>query len=191
MKRPLNLVVCFLVPIVILLIGGIYAVTYWYQSAPRLMEEVGRGVVPSGFPVTVDKPGKYTVWLNTYTVFEGKGYEHSDELPAGAEVLIFDQGKGGRLEMNQWVLSKRKFEGQTAVSLGTFDLLKPNTVLEVRSTGIKEPVVISISPNRAGESVQVALHLVSVVAISLTLAVASLIILLHRRQRAMREEFAS
>ncbi|NNE91180.1 MAG: hypothetical protein HKN23_05995, partial [Verrucomicrobiales bacterium] len=71
MKRPLSLVICLLVPVVILLVGVIFAGVYGAAEFPKLARESGRGLVKPGFTATLDEPGKYTVWLHTYSVIDG------------------------------------------------------------------------------------------------------------------------
>ncbi len=49
-----------------------------------------RFVVPGSITLSVKSPCKYTLWNETSTVFKGKTYSSSPELPAGLEIRISD-----------------------------------------------------------------------------------------------------
>ena len=188
MKRPLNLVICLLVPTLILLVGAFSAMSYLYKERPNLMEESGRGLIPPGFEVGLSEAGKYTIWLHTYTVYEGNAYEHEERLPEGGEVHIFDKKDGKMYELSKWVQSKKRFGSESAISLGSFETLTINRTIEVRGVGMRTPVVVSIAPNKLNDSMRVMVRVIGIACVTLFLAITALIILLHRRQNQLKEE---
>lgn len=188
MKRPLNLFVCLLVPGLILASGGIYAAAYRFREMPKLMDNIEQGMVPPGFSLELPKSGKYTVWLQTATVFQGVEIDHEDHLQEGGRIHIFNKADGKEISLRTLIKSKRSFGAESAVGLGHFETLRNNLTVEVKGAGITEPAVIGISPNRLGGSIGVLLHLLGIISATLLLSFIALAILLHRRKKQLDSE---
>lgn len=188
MKRPLSLVLCFLVPIVILLVGTIFAGIYGYQEIPKLYEETAKGLAAPGFNAVLEKPGKYTVWLHTYTVFEGTAYESGDRLPGGGKVHVFEADSNREFDLISWTSASKSFGSETAVSLGTFESFRPGQAVEVRSSGMSRPVVVSLAPVKLQMTFRVILTISGIMIVSLFCAIVALIVLLHRRKEQIDSE---
>ena len=186
-RRPLSLVVCLLVPFVILVVGLGSAGWQAYHSFREVIREAGRGVVPPGFSVEITESGKHTVWLHTYTIFEGQSYESGGHLPPGAKLVLTDESSGPAIALNSFLSATKSFGSETAVSVGTFETRAPTRV-RVMATGIQSPVVLSIAPEKMREVFGAFLKVGGTVILTLFLAIVSLIVLLHRRQKMMRAE---
>jgi hypothetical protein len=50
--------------------------------------------IPGTAQVTIDEPGRYYLWNNYQTLFEGKSYNRSERLPDGIEIKITDASTG-------------------------------------------------------------------------------------------------
>jgi len=186
MKRPLSLVICLMVPFVLLVLGLVFGAVYGIREIPPLFEESGRGLVNPKFEVQLPESGKYTVWLSTYTVYEGTVYESAELLPQGAKVYVFDTGSNEELPLSSWTSASKKFGSESSVSIGNFETLRPNTTVEVLAEGLKEPLVLSVAPTKVSKTFQVIFTLVAILVGSLLMAIVSLIVLLHRRQRQLQ-----
>ena len=186
-RRPLSLALCLIVPFVVLIAGLGLAAVQGYQSFRTLIAEAGRGPVPPGFTVTVTETGPHTLWLHTYTIHEGTAYESGDRLPAGARVLLTDEATGKEVTLVPGLSSSKSVGSETAVSLGTFEARQGDRVA-VQGTGISKPVILSIAPAKMKEVFRLILQVGGTAAISFLLAVILLIVLLHRRQRAIQAE---
>lgn len=186
-RRPLSLAICLLVPFVILLLGLGFAGWKAVKASTELGREDGRGVVPPGFTVEVSEAGKHTVWLHTSTIFEGQAYESGSRLPAGAKLLLTDESTGDAIDLTTYMSASKSFGNDRAVSLGTFQLLSP-TRISVMGTGIQNPVIISIAPEKMPEVFKTVIQVGGIAALSIFLAILTLIVLLHRRQKAIQAE---
>ncbi|NNE91059.1 MAG: hypothetical protein HKN23_05385, partial [Verrucomicrobiales bacterium] len=154
---------------------------------PKLARESGRGLVKPGFTATLDEPGKYTVWLHTYSVIDGTAYEHGDRLPTGAEVVLTEQPGNRPVVLNRSIMaSSKSFGADTAVAVGTFES-RGGVTIEVGGTGFPKPAVLSVAPQKIGDSFRVILTIAGILIACLFFAIVSLIILLHRRAKMVAQ----
>ena len=182
-RRPLSLVVCLLTPLVILVIGGAAAVALVIKTIPLLTEENGRGLLPTVLEVQVDKPGTYTVWVHTYTTFEGTVYSADQErLPSGARVLVTEKESGKELPLNTIVSSSKSFGNDRAIGVGTFQASRPMDVL-VTVSGLPGPAVFSVAPVKMMAIFHLVASVILIAMVTFVLALIALIILLKRRKQ--------
>jgi len=188
MNRPLPLIVCLLVPFLIVVFGLVLAGLYGYRQIPNLIEETARGFVPEGFTATLPEPAKYTVWLHVTALTEGEDYRGPEELPPGGRVYIFDASSGREIPLNKWLDATKHIAGEKAVSLGTFETNRVDQRVELEGSGIRDPVLISITPANTGRALGVVLSLIGIVFLSLSVGIIAFFILLHRRQRGLQAD---
>lgn len=186
-RRPLSLVVCLLVPFAILAAGLGSAGVHAYRSFGELMVESGRGQVPPGFSVDLTEPGKHTLWLHTYTVVGGVEFESAERLPEGARVVVTEESTRNPVVLNSLTTSRKNIGSESAVSVGTFEVASPTRVT-VQGTGFPKPVVLSVAPEKLGETFRAILKIVGIVVLTLFLAIVTLIVLLHRRHKMIQAE---
>ena len=55
-------------------------------------------MIPGSAQVVVAKAGRYYLWNDYRTVFEGKSYNRSEAIPDGIEITIRNEGTGERLD---------------------------------------------------------------------------------------------
>jgi len=166
--------------------GLFFGAVFGYREIPPLFEESGKGLANPKVTMTLPEPGKYTVWLYTYTLFEGTAYEASDRLPDGAKVHVFDTSDRTEVALSKWTSASKSLGNETAVSLGTFETLRPNTTVDVLMEGARKPLVLSVAPTNLPRVMSVVLTLVGILVATLFLSIVTLIILLHRRQRQIQ-----
>lgn len=186
-RRPLSLLLCLLVPFVILAVGVGATVAQGWKAFRELAVESGRGLVPPGFTVDLTEPGKHTLWLHTHTLFDGTAYESGERLPNGARVVLTVEGSADPIPLNAALSARKSFGGDAAVSVGTFDVSSPVRV-SVIAAGVSRPVVLSVAPVKMGQTFRAILQVAGTAVISLLLALITLIVLIHRRQRALQAE---
>ena len=182
MKRPLNLFFCFLIPAALLVTGWFYGAGYRSRHMPELMKDIGQGMAPPGFIVPLPEKGKYTLWLATASMIDGRSYTHSGDLPEEAKFQLVEKNTGRGIELFP-LKSKRKFQGEKAVSIADFEIAEPYQNIEVKATGLKSPVLLSIAPDRRDASINLLLHLLGTISVTLFLAFVSLAVLLHHRKK--------
>ena len=180
MRKPLSLILCFLVPALILLLGLLGAGVYGFRMIPRLFEETGRGVLPEGFQVEVPKPGKYTLWLYARGQYGGNFYRSAEKLPPGGKVYLFEEASGREIPITKWVAATKNFGHERAVSLGTFLTRREGEVVEVKGTGFSRPVLVSIAPTNTNQVLRVVFTLIAIVVLTLTVAIFAFLLLIHR-----------
>lgn len=186
-RRPLPLVICLLVPFVILISGLSFAVWQGYEASRVLLRENGRGTVPPGFSADLAEPGKHTLWLHTRTVFEGQSHASPERLAPGARVALTDEATGKPLTLNPYGGASKSLGSERAVSVGTFETHAPARITIV-GTGFPESVVLSVAPSKLREVMKTVVQVGGTVALTLLSAILTLIVLLHRRQKAMQAE---
>lgn len=187
-RRPLSLVICILTPLVILAIGGAGAVALVIKEFPFLQEENGRAVLPPALEVKVDNKGTYTVWFHTYTTFDGKVYSSAKEqLPSGARVMITEKESGEELPLMTGVSSSKSFGNDKAIGVGTFQVMKPMTVV-VTVSGLPDPMVFSVAPVKLAAVFRLVASVILIALVTFVLAVIALIILLKRRNKYVEEQ---
>lgn len=158
---------------------------YRSRKMPELMQDIEIGVFPTDFSVEIARAGKYTLWLHTKTVYEGKAYEQENQLPEGVTVHVYDKVNGKEIELLP-VKSKRSFQGEKAVSIGDFETAKINQIIEIKASGLVDALVIGVAPNRSNESLSLLFHLLGTVCLTLLPAFVILAVLLNRRRKQLQ-----
>ncbi len=185
MRKPISLILCFGLPALFLVGGFVLAGLYGFRKIPEIFQESARGTLPEGFVVRLNKAGKYTVWLSL-----GDGRDFSDapaaeELPPGSRLFVFDDASGRELEVSRWGQSTKFIGDEKSVSLGSFEAVRPEQLIEVKGTGFSEPVMVSVSPATTRRTLGVVLTLVGIVGVTLTVSIFSFVTLIQRRQCAV------
>ena len=146
------------------------------------MQDTESGVSPPGFVVEIPQTGIYTLWLRTKTLYEGQNYEHEKYLPEGGVIQIVDLISSSPVKIFP-VKSKRSFQGEKAVSIGDFQILKDRQKLKIEGSGLTKPVVLGIAPNRKSESLRLLFLLMGTVCVTFLSACVILGLLLNGRKK--------
>jgi hypothetical protein len=178
MRKSLSLLLCFVPSAIVFIAGLILAGLYGFRQIPDLFEETARGLLPQGFEANLLTKGKYTVWLPVEVKSESE--RERDWLPPGGQLYLFDSASEQELEL---VTSgnKVKFIGdEKSVSLGSFETQKDGQIIEVKATGLAEPVLISISLDDPGKKLATIFTLIAIVVITLMTAISLFVFSVHR-----------
>lgn len=185
MTRAIPLFACFILPLVLLLIGAVFAGVYGFREIPRLLDENARGMVPQGFVAQLDERGKYTIWLHERGQIGIEFYRGSDELPPGGNISVYDEASGGEIEVRKLMNSTKTLGHERAVSLGSFSIDREGQRVEIKGSGLSKPVLISVSPENTAKVIQVICSLLGIVFLALVLSIGTFLWLLHRRNHAI------
>lgn len=182
--RPLSLAVVMVTPLAILLTGLGTAGWYAWSHIGDLTEENGRGATPPAFQIMVKEPGRHTLRLHTQTIHEGTAYS-TPSLPAGARVLI--EGPDGKdVPLASDMLSGKKSMGsERAISIATFEA-NATGPYSVHMKGSSEVVVLSVAPGKVGKVMGYVITVIAICLTSFVMALIALIVLLHRRAKALK-----
>jgi len=82
-----------------------------------------RFVVPGELTVTIEEPGKYTLWNETNSVHNGRLYPGSTELPGSLEIRVSDAFTGSTIPLRSSSSARETFGSteRTAISDIIFD----------------------------------------------------------------------
>lgn len=100
---------------------------------PMIMEDTlnEQFLIPGELELHVDTPGRYTLWNDYKTVFDGKTHNHGYSIPGGLEITLTD-ADGEKIEF-------QTSGGNTTVTMGR------TTKNNIGSVNITEPKTIQIS----------------------------------------------
>ena len=181
MKRPLSLIVCILIPIIILLIGIISGAMYAVKTIPEAFGDDFRGVAPPKIETVLEKPGRYLIWIYHSGRYEGQLYESS-----GGNLIVTDKRSGDELPLNNWSNQTKSLNDERAVLAGSFETLYPNQTVQILPIDFNQETVIGISSRGISHQLRAIFSIVAIFLISVLLAVWALIVLLQRRYRQIR-----
>ncbi len=92
--------------------------------------------VPGSTRVEVKTPGRYYLWNDYQTIFEGKSYNRSQSLPDGLVIRIFRAENGRRLEFVTKTNISSSSGSRAKNTIGYIELAQPGTVaIEVSGKG--------------------------------------------------------
>ncbi|MHC4887324.1 MAG: hypothetical protein ACYTGH_19785, partial [Planctomycetota bacterium] len=104
-------------------------------------------LVPGGTQVLVEEPGRYYLWNDYQTVYEGRSYNGSESLPDGLEIRVVDEVAGTPLPFTPDTSISSSTGGDARKSIGYVEAVQPGS-LSVTVTGDVEERVFSFSPSR-------------------------------------------
>lgn len=188
MRRPIPLLICFAIPLILLLIGAAFAGMYGFREIPKLLDETARGMVPPGFVAVLGPPGKYTVWHYERGQIGEKFHRGGESLPPGGRIYLYDQASGREIDVSKWLASTKTLGHERATSLGSFSSVRAGQRVEVKGTGLAKPVLISIAPENTSRVLKVVFILLGIILLSLSVAITTFLVLLHRRNQAIEAD---
>ncbi len=183
------LLLCFGIPGIILVAGFSFAGLFGFRSIPQLMDEIGRGNVQAGFELTIEKPGRYTVWSVLAEDATARAIKAERlGLPPGARVYLYNTENGREISLTKLLQQKKAYAGEVSVSLGTFDTNVVDQAVEFKATGLRRKTIVSVTPENTAKAVQVFVTLLGIVLVSIALAIFVFILMIHRRQRLVADK---
>lgn len=102
--------------------------------------------VPGTIEFVVEKPGRYYLWNDFKTVFDGKSYARPKDLPDGMEIRIQD-ADGRPIQFVSDGLVSMSSGGNAKRSVGYVTLVSPGK-LTINVSGEAEERIFSFAPSR-------------------------------------------
>ena len=139
MKPGLNLI---LVGVGLILAGIVVPVLLILQLLHHRSQDV-QFKAPGTIEVTVTNAGRYYLWNDYQTVYEGKVYDRSEQVPDGFEVHIRDEG-GHEVEFHNDMSASSSTGSNSRKSIGYVEVEQP-AKFEISVSGLREDRVLSFS----------------------------------------------
>lgn len=89
----------YVIALILFLIGAVGGIAILFTSIFTSLSEGTQFIVPGEIAITVDKPGEYTLWNEVKTIYKGRMYTGSEELPDILEIRITDTMTGEPIPM--------------------------------------------------------------------------------------------
>lgn len=99
--------------------------------------------IPGTTAVAVKEPGRYYLWNDFRTIYNGKGYNKSESIPDGIEIRIRD-ASGHQLQFVSDASISMNDNGNAKKSIGYVEVERPGEVT-VEVTGGSEERIFSFS----------------------------------------------
>ena len=184
MNRPLSLAICIILPLIILLLGLIASVLVAIKVIPTAFEDDIKGLLPSKFSTKLAEPGTYSLWVYQSGVLDGKVYQADSKLPSGAKIHVMDRRSGDFIPLNTInMVTTKSLNQQSAYLLGSFDIVRPEQEIDILSKGVEKQTVIGLSSKSLADVIKAFLTIATIFVLSLSVAIAVLVILLNRRKK--------
>ena len=115
----------YLVPLLVTLVSLLFIPLAIVQAVTDKNILAVKFVVPGEKDLEIRKPGKYVLWNETQTIFQGQTYSSSTSIPAGVQIQLTELKTMSSVPMNT-DMSATMTSGQEArVSVGYFELIEP------------------------------------------------------------------
>ncbi len=99
--------------------------------------------VPGKVETTIEKPGRYYLWDDFQTLYEGKSYNRSENLPDGIEIRIQD-ASGHQLQLSADTSISAHINSIAKKSIGYVEITHPETI-QIQISGGNEDRIFSFS----------------------------------------------
>ncbi len=100
-------------------------------------------LIPGSREVTVEKPGRYYLWNDFQTVYNGKSFSRSETIPDGLEIAVTDD-TGKILAFNSDTSTSSSSGSSSKNSIGYVEVSNPSTLL-ISVSGDSEERVFSFA----------------------------------------------
>ena len=115
----------------------IIALEYTFTKKP-----LARFTIPGQAMVSIVKPGRYYVWNDVHTTFEGKSYPAAGEFPEDLEITLLENQDGDLIEFIPDRSITTAMGDSLQNSIGYFEINEPESYT-LSVTGTTEPLVCS------------------------------------------------
>jgi hypothetical protein len=119
---------------------------------PMFFQEKGSALqAPGSLEISIKTPGKYVLWNNYSTVFEGRSYSFRKELPNGLSFSLNEKSSGSQVpfQSGPGMLFTSGSEGKASV--GSFEVAKAGRYL-LTVTGNPEKRIFSFERSLLGKA---------------------------------------
>lgn len=114
--------------VILFVVGAIIVPALFFGSLVFYLlteKSIAKFIIPAKTEVAIEKEGRYYVWNEYQTIFEGKTYSSSEELPGGLEISLVDTKNGNAFEFvsDQSITSSTGNSQKNAI--GYFEIERP------------------------------------------------------------------
>ena len=102
---------------------------------------------PGSMQVNIEASGKYSLSNNFTTIYQGKSYSYSAELPDGMNFSLTNNNTGKSVPMQTGFSSTTTSGNEKSKSIGYFEVTTPGQYT-VSVTGNKQPRIFSFGKNQ-------------------------------------------
>ena len=103
-------------------------------------------LAPGRHTVELKKPGSYLVWNDFRAIFQGRSYDESKHLPAGARIAVIDKASGHELTVGSHSGTTSTSGSTESVAVAQFSIAQPGPY-EIVVQGNFPPRVMSVGRN--------------------------------------------
>jgi uncharacterized membrane protein len=128
-------------------LGGVLAAAGLVAWLVLTWEEGTQFLTPGRQALTLN-PGEHVVWNDHLTVFEGRSYRSSKDLPDGVQITVTDGGGAG-VVLRRASGATYKGSNTERVAVMEFDIARPGRY-EIAVRGDFQPRVFSVGPDHTG-----------------------------------------
>jgi len=100
------------------------ALIVWYVLT---LEQGAQFLVPGRHTARLDRPGKYLVWNDYQTVFQGRSYDESEKLPPGVRISVLDKAGGQSLAVTASHGATSSMGNTSSVAVSQFEIVQPGS----------------------------------------------------------------
>lgn len=123
MKKGVKKIICGTVLLIIgMALPFVLTIPFFLQIQEE--GEVFRGPGVSR-TISIDEPGRYYLWHNYSTVFEGRSYSFPEELPDGLSFSLTEQPSGNKIPMQSGSGFSEESGSRKKSSIGYFEVTEP------------------------------------------------------------------
>jgi uncharacterized Tic20 family protein len=115
----------YVVALLLFLIGAVGGIAILFTSIFTSLSSGTQFVVPGEIAIAVDKPGKYTLWNEVKTIYKGRMYTGSEELPDILEIRITDAMTGETIPMSSSAGGKETIGSTERQAIGNIQFERP------------------------------------------------------------------
>jgi putative Mn2+ efflux pump MntP len=147
MKKGVKKIICGAIIFVIgMLMPFAFIIPLFFQDSGTTF------CTPGSVEIKVEKPGRYYLWNNYYTVFEGRSYSFDKQLPGGMTFSLVDKKNGSDVPMQTGSGMSSESGSQKRASVGYFDLPEPGQYT-LSVTGNKQARIFSFGKSLFGNTI--------------------------------------
>jgi uncharacterized membrane protein len=130
---------------VALAVGGVVAcavIIVWFVAR---LDGGARFVAPGSHAFRVEKAGKQVIWNDYRTVFEGRSYSASEQLPDGLHIRVTEAASGKDIDIESDRGASSKTSAAERVSIASFEAVPGRYTITIE--GNFPPRVFSVGPS--------------------------------------------
>ena len=118
--------------VILFILGGIIIPTaFGITIVVHVLKEkpLAQFVVPGQATVTIEKPGRYYLWNDYQTTFEGTTYSTSTDFPGGLDISLLENQTGKKRSFKTNVSISSSTPDSAKNSIGYFEVDQPATYI--------------------------------------------------------------